>query len=487
MTIQQHVDVDHRAILRSIREQGGEYGRCDLGRGESVQVEFVSANPTGPLGLDHGRGGVLGDATASLLAFAGYRVTREFYVNDAGSQVERFGASVEACFLQLLGQDVPVPEDGYHAPYVREIAERIRAREGDAIADLPGAERRSRFTALACEEMRREQQETLARFGVRFDVWFRESDLHRAGKVEEILRLLTEGGHTYEADGALWLRSTAFGDESDRPVRRSNGQPTYVAGDLAYHLEKFHRGFDRVIDVWAADHDNYVARAKAGFAALNHGADRVEILIYQPVRLFVDGTPRVGSRRAAEIVPLDDLLTEIGADAARYLLLSVPADEPLDLDLDLARRGRDPFHAVRTLEARLAALRAAQPSRAATHVVDATRGATNAAGADPARLPGSVVADPGALPLAPSAERLLATLAVFPEEVCRAVVTLDPTRLTRFADRLVADFTAFDRQPAVSREPAVADARFELVDACHVVLSNLLRLLGVASSAAASS
>lgn len=451
------VEVHPGAVLQQIREQGEAYGRSDSGGGESVQVEFVSANPTGPLGLDHGRGGVLGDVLASLLDFSGFRVTREFYVNDAGSQVERFGASVEACFLQLLGQEVAVPEDGYHAPYVREIAERIRAREGDAIADLPGTERRSRFTALACEEMRREQQETLARFGVRFDIWFRESDLHRDGRVQEILRLLTEGGHTYEADDALWLRSTAFGDESDRPVRRKNGQPTYVAGDLAYHLEKFHRGFDRVIDVWGADHDSYIARAKAGFAALNRAADRVEILIYQPVRLFVDGSPRAGSRRAGEIVPLDDLVGEIGADAARFHLLATPAGEPLDLDLDFARRQgpENPFFALRDLERR---------------VSDTLREAV-ARDLSPADEP-----DGASAALPSSLARLLES---FPDVIREATLHREPSRLPRFAGELV---DAFDRDVPVGAA-ALDAACLSLVDATRVVLTRLLRLMGIPPAA----
>jgi arginyl-tRNA synthetase len=458
-------------VLQKIREQGEEYGRCELGRGEKVLVEFVSANPTGPLGLDHGRGGVLGDVLASLLAFAGFQVTREFYVNDAGSQIERFGASVEACFLQRLGQDVAVPEDGYHAPYVREIAERIRAREGDAVADLPGAERRSRFTALACEEMRREQQETLARFGVRFDVWFRESDLHAQGRVEQILRLLAEGGHTYEADDALWLRSTAFGDQSDRPVRRKNGQPTYVAGDLAYHLEKFHRGYDFCIDVWGADHDNYVARAKAGFAALNRAADRVEILIYQPVRLFADGALRVGSRRAGEIVPLEDLLAEIGSDAARYFLLAAPADEVLELDLDFVRRQtpENPYHALRTLEARLVALTGgdAEPHENASAAVNSLADADY-------RLPANDHAFPvGTRPL-------VQTLEAFPEVVRAAAASRDPTALTRFAGRLVVDFQEFDGDGRpTSNSDAENSLRLPLIGACRIVLANLLRLMGI--------
>lgn len=449
------------SLLREIAAKGADYGRCNLGGGQSLQVEFVSADPTAPISLSHGRGAALGDALANLLAFAGFHVSREYYVNDASSQVERLGASVEARFLELLGRDATVPADGFHEPYVREVAERLRARYGDALADLPAAERRERFTRLGCQEMLREQQETLERFGVRFDLWYRESELHRQGKVDEVIRMLAERGCVYNADGALWLRSSAFGDDSDRPLRRSDGRPTYVAADLAYHLDKLRRGFDRVIDLWGADHLDYIARTKAGLQAIGGEADRVEILIHQPVRLFVEGEPRLRSLRAGEIIPLDDLLDEVGTDAARFAFLSRPADESLDFDLDLARREgpENPFYRLRETRTRLDQLL----------LEAAARGIRFEGDADPALLGRDFERD------------LLSRLATFPELVAGAAAAREPWRLTAWAEELAAGVRAWDAAGAgLDGDRSLAAARAGALQACRVVLSTVFGLLGIA-------
>jgi arginyl-tRNA synthetase len=452
------------AILREIHDRGDAYGRSDLGQGEAVQVEFVSANPTGPLSVPHGRGGAVGDVLASLLDWAGYRVSREFYVNDAGGQMERFGRSVEARFLQLLGRDVPVPEDGYHGDYVRELAARIREREGDGLADLPEAERLERFTQLGRDEMLREQKESLARFGVHFDVWYFESDLHRTGKVDEVIRLLTQCGHTYEADGALWLRSTAFGDDKDRPLLRSNGKPTYIAPDLAYHLDKFRRGFERVIDVWGPDHHGYIARTKAGIQALGYSADQLDILIFQHVRLYLNGEMRVGSKRAGDIIPLDDVVDEVGKDAARFFYLMRTANSPLDFDLDLAKREapENPVYYVQYAHARVCSILREAVERQVPIP-------------DPATADLSVLTHPAEL-------AMIRKLADFPDEVRGAAGAQEPHRMTRYAQELASTFHAFYRDCWVlGQDPPVTAGRLLIVGACRIVLRNVLTILGVSA------
>jgi arginyl-tRNA synthetase len=452
------------AILREIHDRGEAYGRSDLGLSEAVQVEYVSANPTGPLSVPHGRGGAVGDVLASLLDWAGYRVSRECYVNDAGGQMERFGRSVEARYLQLLGRDVAVPEDGYHGDYVRELAERIREREGDRLADLPEAERLERFTQLGRDEMLAEQKATLERFGIHFDVWYLESDLHRAGKVDEVIRLLTERGHTYEADGALWLRSTAFGDDKDRPLLRSNGKPTYIAPDLAYHLDKFRRGFTRVIDVWGPDHHGYIARTKAGIQALGYRADQLDILIFQHVRLYLNGEMRVGSKRAGDIIPLDDVMEEVGTDAARFFYLMRTANSPLDFDLDLAKREapENPVYYVQYAHARVCSILREAAERKVP-------------------IPDAATADLSVL-THPAELAMIRKLADFPDEVQGAAAAREPHRMTRYAQDLASTFHAFYRDCWVlGQEPAVTAGRLVIVGACRIVLRNVLTILGVSA------
>lgn len=450
--------------LRQIHAEGERYGRSDLGGGRSLQVEFVSANPTGPLSVPHGRAAALGDVLASLMEWIGYRVSREFYINDAGGQVQRFGRSVEARYLQLLGQDAAVPDDGYQGEYVTELARRIWERDGDAYAALPEEERLATFTRLGREEMLREQQETLRNFGVAFDVWYSEATLHASGAVEEVIRLLRERGHVMEQDGAIWLRSTAFGDDKDRPLVRSNGVPTYIAADLAYHRGKFMRGFDKVIDIWGPDHHGYVARTKAGVQALGFGADQLHILIHQYVRLYVGGELRVGSKRAGDIIPLDEVIAEVGRDTSRYFFLMRTASSPLDFDLDLAKKQADenPVFYVQYAHARICSILREAEERQVP-------------------LPHAEETDLTMLVSEPELA-LMRKLADFPAEVRAAAQAYEPYRLTRFAQELAATFHAFYRDCWVlGQDAAVTAARLVLVDCSRIVLRNVLTLLGVSA------
>jgi len=344
-------------VIRQVLEQGKDYGRVKTEKEESIQIEFVSANPTGPLHVGHGRGAAYGDSLAKLLEFAGARVTREFYVNDAGRQMDILALSVWLRYLQMRNMDVPFPEEGYRGDYVRDIAARLAdenlARKADFSGALPDADAEidrlidlakrtlgdgwKRVHRFALEAMLADQREDLAAFRVSFDQWSSEQALHDNGLIDKALRLLQARGHLFEQGGALWFRSSAFGDEKDRVVRRENGQYTYFASDIAYHLDKFERGFDRVIDVWGADHHGYVPRVKGALEAFGLDPGRLEIALVQFAVLYRNGEKLAMGKRSGEFVTLRELREEVGNDAARFFYVLRKSDQHLDFDLDLAK------------------------------------------------------------------------------------------------------------------------------------------------------
>lgn len=458
-----HPRLLQRTIIE-VQNADRAYGASQLGRGQRLQVEFVSANPTGPLHVGHGRAAAVGDALANLLAKVGYEVTREYYVNDAAnsSQIRKFGESLEARYLQVLGREAAVPEDGYHGEYVTDIARELVAKDGDRYLNVPKEERTAAFNRLAKEMILAGQQADLAAFGVRHDAWFFESSLFASGAVEIALDLLKSGGYTYEAEGALWLRSTAFGDEKDRVLVRSNGVPTYLAADAAYHHNKFSRGFDKVIDIWGPDHHGYVARTQAAVQALGYDANRLEIIIHQIVRLFSGGEMVRMSKRAGDIILLSEVLAEVGADAARFFFLMRSADSHLDFDLELAKKQSpdNPVYYVQYAHARICSIfRAAEENGVV--------------------LPASGQADL-ALLTHPRELDLLRKLADFPEEVETAAKFLEPHRMTRYAQELAAAFHLFYTDCRVLTDDlALSQARLSLVQASQIVLRNTLALIGV--------
>src|SRR5436190_901447 len=344
-------------VIRQLREHGKDYGRAKTEKEESIQIEFVSANPTGPLHVGHGRGAAYGDSLAKLLEFAGARVTREFYVNDAGRQMDILALSVWLRYLQMRNMDVPFPEEGYRGDYVRDIAARLAdenlARRADFSGALPDADAEidrlidlakrtlgdgwKRVHRFALEAMLADQREDLAAFRVSFDQWSSEQALHDNGLIDKALRLLQARGHLFEQGGALWFRSSAFGGEKDRVVRRENGQYTYFASDIAYHLDKFERGFDRVIDVWGADHHGYVPRVKGALEAFGLDPGRLEIALVQFAVLYRNGEKLAMGKRSGEFVTLRELREEVGNDAARFFYVLRKSDQHLDFDLDLAK------------------------------------------------------------------------------------------------------------------------------------------------------
>lgn len=325
-------------MLARIVEAGENYGNLPKASDEKIQMEYVSANPTGPLHVGHGRGAAVGSALANLLKAAGYDVEQEYYINDAGNQMNNLARSVNARYLELLGKEIEFPEDGYHGHDIIDTAQRIINKYGDRFLQMEEAERLEEFKTIAYQEKLAALKEDLERFNVRFDVWFSEKTLHEANKIKEACEILLEKGYMYEQDGALWLKSTAFGDDKDRVVIRDNGVPTYFAADIAYHANKFGRGFDRVINLWGADHHGYIARMKAAMQCMGYQPEQLEILILQMVRLLRDGQEVKMSKRTGQSVTLNELIDEVGTDAARFFFVMRSIDSQLDFDLDLAKK-----------------------------------------------------------------------------------------------------------------------------------------------------
>ena len=325
-------------MLARIVEAGENYGNLPKASDEKIQLEYVSANPTGPLHVGHGRGAAVGSALANLLKAAGYDVEQEYYINDAGNQMNNLARSVNARYLELLGKEIEFPEDGYHGHDIIDTAQRIINKYGDRFLQMEEAERLEEFKTIAYQEKLAALKEDLERFNVRFDVWFSEKTLHEANKIKEACERLLEKGYMYEQDGALWLKSTAFGDDKDRVVIRDNGVPTYFAADIAYHANKFGRGFDRVINLWGADHHGYIARMKAAMQCMGYQPEPLEILILQMVRLLRDGQEVKMSKRTGQSVTLNELIDEVGTDAARFFFVMRSIDSQLDFDLDLAKK-----------------------------------------------------------------------------------------------------------------------------------------------------
>ncbi len=450
------------AILPMVEAQDTRYGAVDIGQGEKVQVEFVSANPTGLLHMGNARGGALGDSLANLLAMAGYDVTREYYINDAGNQIANLGKSVEARYFQALGQtDYPFPEDGYHGEDILETAKGIIAEVGDAYLALPEEERRQKMIDVALREKLDAIRQGLHEFGVDYDVWFSEMSLHESGAIDAAVELLREKGLTYEKDGALWLRTTDFGDEKDEVLIRSNGVPTYYAADIAYHKNKFDRGFQRVINIWGADHHGHVARMKGAMHALGYNEENLTILLMQLVRLYQNGEVVRMSKRTGQYVTLQELLEEVGRDAARYFFIMRSPDTHLDFDLDLAKRqsNENPVYYVQYAHARIHSILSA----AGEPVPEAET------------CDFSLLTDPSELALA----RKIADL---PVEIASAAAELAPYRLARYATELATLFHGFYNSCRVlTEDPPLRRARLVLADAARITLRNVLTVLGVSA------
>jgi arginyl-tRNA synthetase len=450
-------------VLREVVLQRAAYGRS-APNGKRVQVEFVSANPTGPLHVGQARNAALGDALARLLEFTGWDVTREYYFNDAGGQMDRFGASVEARYLQALGRDADVPEDGYHGAYVADIAQEILRAEGPRLADLPSDERLVRLRDEAVKRVLRQVRSTLDRFGVGFDVFTSERTLAERGEIDAAVRRLREAGLAYDAEGAVWFRSTGFGDDKDRVLIRANGQHTYFAADCAYVIDKFSRGFARVVYVWGADHHGDIARVRGAAHALGYDADALEFVVYQWVSFLRGGEPVPMSKRAGTFISLDELIDEVGTDAARFHLLMFSNDATMNFDIEAVKRQSldNPVYYVQYGHARIASiLRKAGERGVELRPIEE---------ADLALLSHDAELD------------LLRAIADVTREIKAAADLRAPHRLTHAAQELATRFHRFYTDcPVLSDDAALTQARLWFCTGTKQVIANLLGLLGVSA------
>ena len=447
------------AGLHRVLSADGEYGRTQTGGARRVNVEFVSANPTGPLHVGHGRQAALGDAIATLLEATGWSVSREYYYNDAGAQIHNLGLSVQARLRQLDGDDAPIPEGGYHGEYIREIAERYRERHPDDRRgqDVGGV------TRFAVAELRKEQDLDLQAFGVVFDTYFLESSLYTDGKVAETVQRLVDQGRTYEHEGALWLRTTAYGDDKDRVMRKSDGTFTYFVPDVAYHVTKWQRGFTRAINVQGADHHSTVTRVRAGLQALDLGIPPgyPDYVLHQMVTVMKGGEEMKISKRAGSYVTVRDLIDEVGRDAVRYFFLMRKGDSQLVFDVDLARSQSEenPVYYIQMAHARMS-------------------GIFRVGGIEPAQVTGSGV-DLAVL-AAPEEQELIKALTDFPKMVAGAAESLEPHRMAAYLLETARQAHGWYHKYHVLNEPEpIMNARLVLARAVQIVLRNGLELLGI--------
>ncbi|MDK2821164.1 MAG: arginyl-tRNA synthetase [Clostridia bacterium] len=451
-------------VLPAVLAEDKEYGWSNVGKGTKIQVEFVSANPTGLLHMGNARGAALGDCIANLLTAVGYDVTREFYINDAGNQIINFGLSLEARYLQALGQEADIPEDGYHGVDLIETVKHFIDKYGDKYLDAEPSLRREMLVRFALEEKLTAIRQVLEDFGVTYDVWFSEQSLHDSGAVADTINELKKAGFVYEKDGALWFRATRFGYDKDEVLVRKNGTPTYFAADIAYHRNKFERGFEHVINIWGADHHGHVGRLKGSLKALNYDPDRLEVVLMQLVRLYQGGEILRMSKRTGQYVTLNELIEEVGRDAARYFFVMLKSDSHLEFDLDLARSqsSENPVYYVQYAHARIWSILRLAKERGIE--VPAAREANLKLLKEQAEI------------------ELIKQIAALPDTVIGAALAREPHRLTRFAHDLASLFHSFYTSCRVLADDLeVRKARLVLVDATRITLRNVLNLLGISA------
>ncbi|MBI3805144.1 MAG: arginine--tRNA ligase [Nitrospirae bacterium] len=458
-------DYWHQTLLEICEKKEG-YGRGSIGAGKRVQIEFVSANPTGPLHVAHGRAAALGDALARLLQAVGYQVDREYYINDVGNQMGLLGRSTYLRYRELSGEPVTLPEESYRADYIIDIAKEIQASEGDRY--LRGAEEAHLpfFTRYAYQKILSWIRADLERFGVPFDRWFSEESLYQEKEVDAALALLKSAGVLYEEGGAQWVATTRYGDDKDRVVMRSNGQMTYFASDVAYHRNKFERGYDRLIDIWGADHHGYIARVKAVVAAMGYAPDRLDVLIHQLVNLLREGKPVAMSKRSGDFVTLREVMDEVGVDATRFFFLMRRSDTSLDFDLELAKKAsnENPVFYVQYAHARLCSILRVAAERG-WPVEEEIRKATPS--------------DLSVLDL-PEEQALIKQLSIYPDLLVTAAEALEPHRLTFYLQELAGMLHRYYfEHRVVTEDLSRTRARLVLMAAVQIVLKNALDLLGV--------
>jgi len=446
--------------VNSILEAGEAYGNIEFGHDKRVQVEFVSVNPTGPLHVGHGRGAILGSTLSNALTAAGYQVEKEYYINDAGNQIDAFCRSLYARYQQCLGNEAQMPEDGYFGQYMVELAREIADQKGDKFRNLPEAEAIEQMRQAGLEKIIGQIKADLELMGVTFDVWFNESSLYKNGQYDDVMSLLKQGGHISEKEGATWFVSTALGEDKDNVVIRSDGSPTYFATDIAYHYDKFlKRRFDTVINIWGADHMGHVSRMKAVVGALGIDPEQLKVIISQMVTLRRGGEIVRISKRSGDMVTLRELIDEVGADVCRFFFLSRSADSQMDFDLELAKKqsADNPVYYVQYAHARIASILCLAQEKG----IDYREGDVSLLTTEPELT-------------------LIRKMLLLPELVETIATTLEPHHLTYYAQDLGTVFHSFYMQcRVVSKDEALTRARLKLVEAAKTVLSRTLHLMGM--------
>jgi arginyl-tRNA synthetase len=451
-------------VLSQIHQTDTCYGFTNVGKGQKIQVEFVSSNPTGPLHVGHGRGAAVGDSVAGILSACGFDVQKEYYINDSGRQIATLGRSVLLRYRELHGQQIQFPEDCYQGGYIQDLAAELQKIHADGLLKLAEDEAISICARFAAGKIMEGIREDLTAFGVAFDCWFSEQSLYDSGRVDEVIADFQRLGIVYQKDGALWFRTSAYGDEKDRVVVRGNGQTTYFASDIAYHEDKYRRGFDRVIDVWGADHHGYIPRMHAAVEASGHRREQFDVILVQLVNLLRGGQPVAMSTRAGEFVTLREVIDEVGRDAARFIFLTRHYDSALDFDLEVAKQksNDNPVYYVQYVHARIASI-----SRKGRD-----RDAFNCEWNEQAI---AMLLEPGEI-------ELIKNLARYPEIVQNSAMTLEPHRITFYLMNLASAFHAYYNKHRVLVEDSMLRCgRLNLVLAVQKVIRNGLNLLGVSA------
>lgn len=451
-------------IIGEVRSMGDGYGRVEAGPNNKVQVEFVSANPTGSLHLGHARGAAVGDVLCNLLDFAGYDVTREYYINDAGKQVFNLAASIEARYRQALGQEAEMPEDGYYGEDIVGFAKELAEQEGDRLLSLTDEERFQFFRSYGLEKELAKIKRDLGRFNVQFDEWFSETSLYENNRVVAALDALRAQGQVYEQEGAVWLNTTAFGDDKDRVLVKNDGSYTYLTPDIAYHMDKYGRGFDRMINIWGADHHGYIPRMKAAMAALGNDPEKLTVLIAQMVSLFQNGEKVKMSKRTGKAITMEDLMDEVGVDAIRYFFTMRSMDSHLDFDMDLAvsTSNENPVYYVQYAYARICSIfrQAEEQGIALAPVSEAPLGKLTSE----------------------HELELLRKMGELPETIASAAAAYAPHQIIRYVYETASLFHSYYRAERVITEDAEqSQARLQLLAALRVVLGSCLRIVGVSA------
>ncbi|MCA1060965.1 arginine--tRNA ligase [Rossellomorea aquimaris] len=450
-------------LIPLILDQDQEYGQSDAGNGERVNVEFVSANPTGDLHLGHARGAAVGDSLCNVLEKAGYNVTREYYINDAGNQIHNLAISVEARYFQALGQDKAMPEDGYHGADIIEIGKKLAEEFGSKYAEVSDEERYKFFREYGLKIEMAKLQNDLEMFRVPFNVWYSETSLYENGKIDAALKTLRDNGHVYEEDGATWFRSTELGDDKDRVLIKNDGTYTYLTPDISYHQDKFERGHDVLINIWGADHHGYIPRMKAAIEALGFNRDKLEVEVIQLVHLYKNGEKMKMSKRTGKAVTLRELVEEVGLDAVRYFFAMRSADTHMDFDLDLAvsQSNENPVYYAQYAHARICSIlrQAEEQGLASEDKID-----LNLIGTE-------------------KEVDLLKKLGEFPQMIADAAEKRTPHRVANYINDLASAFHSFYNANKVLDEEnrELTTARLALVKVVRVTLQNALALIGVAA------